>query len=203
MSKISQELKVLLYLNQLHNRTKWVTIKEIANYLEVSDRQARRYLEDLNTIIELDIETKLGRYGGYRLRTPLDKGFAMPENIVLAMSIAMRSNERIEKVLSELPNYVITDSIVGDNYIDNDVLDNLEQIIKAIKVQKVISFMYRDFDNPLKVAPYKIVLTNHTYYLFGTYNDELRKYDVRFMRDIKQLEAFMPKDNIEQTILKK
>ena len=81
--------------------------------------------------------------------------------------------------------------------------NNLEQIIKAIKVQKVISFMYRDFDNPLKVAPYKIVLTNHTYYLFGTYNDELRKYDVRFMRDIKQLEAFMPKDNIEQTILKK
>mgnify|MGYP000900727405 CR=1 FL=1 len=203
MSKISQELKVLFYLNQRHNRTKWVTIKEIANYLEVSDRQARRYLEDLNSILEIDIETKLGRYGGYRLRTPLDKGFAMPENIVLAMSIAMRSNERIEKVLSELPNYVITDSIVGDNYIDNDVLDNLEQIIKAIQVQKVISFMYRDFDNPLKVAPYKIVLTNHTYYLFGTYNDELRKYDVRFMRDIKQLEAFMPKDNIEQTILKK
>ncbi len=203
MSKISHELKVLLYLNQRSNRTKWVTIKEIADYLEVSDRQARRYLEDLNTILEIDIETKLGRYGGYRLRTPLDKGFAMPENIVLAMSIAMRSNERIEKVLFQLPNYVITDLIAGDNYIDNDVLDNLEQIIKAIQVQKVISFMYRDFDNSLKVVPYKIVLTNHTYYLFGTYNDELRKYDVRFMRDIKQAEAFMPKDNIEQTILKK
>ena len=36
MSKISQELKVLLYLNQRYARTKWVTIREIADYLEVS-----------------------------------------------------------------------------------------------------------------------------------------------------------------------
>ena len=129
MSKISQELKVLLYLNQRYTRTKWITIKEIADYLEVSDRQARRYLEDLNMISDIDIETKLGRDGGYRLRTPLDKGFAMPENIVLAMSIAMKRNEKIESVLSELPNYVITDSIVGDNKIGNDVLDNLEVIL--------------------------------------------------------------------------
>ena len=59
MSKISQELKVLLYLNQRYSRPRWVTIKEIADYLEVSDRQARRYLEDLNAIPEINIETKL------------------------------------------------------------------------------------------------------------------------------------------------
>ena len=64
MSKVSQELKVLLYLNKRYSRTKWITIKEIADYLEVSDRQARRYLEDLNTITDIHVKTKLGREGG-------------------------------------------------------------------------------------------------------------------------------------------
>ena len=144
MSKISQELKVLLYLNQRYKRTKWVTIKEIANYLEVSDRQARRYLEDLNYISDIHIETKLGRDGGYRLITPLDKGFTMPENIALALSIAMKRNEKIESVLSMLPNYVLTDSIVGDNQIDNEVMDKLEVLIDVIQNQKEIIFDYKE-----------------------------------------------------------
>ena len=200
MSKISQELKVLLYLNQRYSRTKWVTIKEIADYLEISDRQARRYLEDLNTIPEINIVTKLGRDGGYRLRTPLDKGFAMPENIVLAMSIAMKRNERIEKVLSELPNYVSTDSVVGDNKITNTVLDNLEILIMSIQNQKEVIFQYRDFKNKFYVQPYKIVLTNHTYYLLAVYKEKLKTYDVRLISNIKKLGSFKPSNEINKQI---
>ena len=37
-------IKVLLYLNQRFVRTTWISVKEIADYLEVSERQARRYL---------------------------------------------------------------------------------------------------------------------------------------------------------------
>lgn len=197
MSKISQELKVLLYLNQRYTRTKWVSIKEIADYLEVSDRQARRYLEDLNTIPEIDVETKLGRDGGYRLRTPLDKGFAMPENIVLAMSIAMKRNEKIEEVLSTLPNYVITDSIVGDNEISNIVLDNLEVLIKAIHDQKEVIFIYNGGDKPYYCQPYKIYFTNKTYYLLCVNrNGDYRKLNVAFIVDIKQLGSFKPDKKI-------
>lgn len=203
MSKISQELKVLLYLNQRYNRPRWVTIKEIADYLEVSDRQARRYLEDLNTIPEIDVETKLGRDGGYRLRTPLDKGFAMPENIVLAMSIAMKRNERIESVLSTLPNYVVTDVIMGDNAIDNRVLDSLEVLMSAIQNQKDVIFTYFGRDNQYYCHPYKIYYTNRTYYLLCTNkNDEYRHLNVAGITDIKQLGSFKPDKKIEEQILK-
>ena len=200
MSKISQELKVLLYLNQRYTRTKWITIKEIADYLEVSDRQARRYLEDLSLIPEIDIETKLGRYGGYRLKTPLDKGFAMPENIVLAMSIAMKRNERIESVLSQLPNYVITDSIVGDNNIGDAVLDNLEIIIKAIQNQKQLAFFYQELEHIYLVDPYKVVLTNHTYYLYARHNDVTKKFDVSGVHDLRQSGSFKPLDKVNEEI---
>lgn len=200
MSKISQELKVLLYLNQRYTRTKWITIKEIADYLEVSDRQARRYLEDLNLIPEINIETKLGRDGGYRLRTPLDKGFAMPENVVLAMSIAMKRNERIETVLSELPNYVITDSIVGDNKIGNDVLDNLEAIITAIQNQKQVAFYYQNLEHIYLADPYKVVLTNHTYYLYARHNDITKKFDISCMHELRQSGSFKPLDKVDEEI---
>lgn len=197
MSKISQELKVLLYLNQRYARTKWVTIREIADYLEVSDRQARRYLEDLDSITDITIETKLGRDGGYRLKTPLDRGFAMPENVVLAMSIAMKRNERIEKVLSELPNYVITDSVAGDNVLDNELLDKLEIAIKAIQNQKQLSFFYRNIPTRYLVDPYKIIFTNHTYYLFTAHDGITKKFDISLMRDdLQQLGSFKPDPNV-------
>lgn len=203
MSKISQELKVLLYLNQRYRRSNWVTIKEMADYLEVSDRQARRYLEDLNTIPDIDIETKLGRDGGYRLRTPLDKGFAMPENIVLAMSIAMKRNERIESVLSTLPNYVVTDSIVGDNQITNELLDNLEVLIKAIQNQKEVVFRYYGKEKPYYCQPYKIYYTNKTYYLLCANNGgEYRHIDVTGITEIKELGSFKPSKKIEELIVK-
>lgn len=196
MSKISQELKALLYLNQRHARTSFVNIREIAEYLEVSDRQARRYMEDLSLIPEIDIVTKLGRDGGYRLQTPLDKGFAMPENIVLAMSIAMRQNKRIEEVLARIPNYVITDRIVGDNQIDNEVLDHLEVIVEAIANQKELGLYYKDFENIYVVQPYRVALTNHTYYLYFVNNDKIKKLDVRLIQRITTLSSFKPKKEI-------
>lgn len=203
MSKISQELKVLLYLNQRYTRSKWITIKEIANYLEVSNRQARRYLEDLNMIPEIDVGTKLGRNGGYRLRTPLDKGFAMPENIVLALSIAMKRNEKIETVLSTLPNYVITDSIIGDNEIENDSLDKLEIIIKAIQNQKQVTFHYQDIPQLYLVDPYKVVLTNHTYYLYARHDDVTKKFDISDIKELKQCGSFKPSSKVNDEILNK
>lgn len=196
MSKVSQELKVLLYLNQRFARTSFVSVKEIADYLEVSDRQARRYMEDLSLIPEIDIQAKLGREGGYRLRTPLDKGFAMPENIVLALSIAMRRNQRIEEVLARMPNYVITDSVVGDNYIDNDVLDRLEDIVDAISNQRELALYYRDYEDVFVVQPYRIVLTNHTYYLYLTHNEEIKKFDVRMIRKISKLASFKQRKEV-------
>ena len=193
MSKISQELKVLLYLNQRYSRTRWVTINEIAEYLEISDRQARRYLEDLNSITNVEIKTKLGREGGYRLTTPLDKGFAMPENIVLAMSIAMKRNKRIEEVMSTLPNYVVTDSVEGDNALDNALLDKLEVVLEAVQYQKQLFFSYGEKANKYLVNPYKILFTNHTYYLVAISDNVIKYFDIsQTKEDLKLLGAFKP-----------
>lgn len=153
-------------------------------------------MEDLSLIPEIDIQTKLGREGGYRLRTPLDKGFAMPENIVLAMSIAMRHNQKIEEVLARMPNYVITDTVVGDNRIDNDVLDRLETIVDAIANQKELGIYYKGYDDIYVVQPYRVVLTNHTYYLYLVHDEEIKKFDVRLMREITKLSSFKPKKEV-------
>ena len=205
MSKISQELKILLYLNQRYIRSKWVTIKEIAGYLEISDRQARRYLDDLNSIMDIKIETKLGRDGGYRLKTPLDKGFAMPENIVLAMSIAMKRNEKIEKVLSTLPNYVVTDCIGGDNALNNELLDKLEVALEAVQYQKQLFFSYGKTGKKYLVNPYKILFTNHTYYLVAFSDDIVKNFDISQMKDgcLKRLGAFKPDSKVSSEIERK
>ena len=196
MSKLSQELKVLLYLNQRYARTSFVSVSEIASYLEVSERQARRYLEDIALIPEIRIKTRLGRRGGYRLSTPLDRGFAMPENIVLAMSIAMRHNKKIEEVLAGISNYVITESVVGDNAIDNEVLDRLEIIIGAIENEKELGIYYQGNENPHLVQPYRVALTNHTYYLYLTEDGKIKKYDVRDMDKIVVLSSFRPSKEV-------
>lgn len=201
MSKISQELKILLYLNQRYIRSKWVTIKEIAEYLEISDRQARRYLEDLNSIMDIKIETKLGRDGGYRLKTPLDKGFAMPENIVLAMSIAMKRNKRIEEVMSTLPNYVMTDSVEGDNALDNALLDKLEVVLEAVQYQKQLFFSYGEKTNKYLVNPYKILFTNHTYYLVALSDNVIKYFDIgQTKENLKRLGAFKPDPKVSNEI---
>lgn len=201
MSKISQELKVLLYLSQRYSRTRWVTIKEIAEYLEISDRQARRYLEDLNSITNVEIKTKLGREGGYRLTTPLDKGFAMPENIVLAMSIAMKRNKRIEEVMSTLPNYVVTDSVEGDNALDNALLDKLEVVLEAVQYQKQLFFSYGEKANKYLVNPYKILFTNHTYYLVALSDNVIKYFDIgQTKEDLKRLGAFKPNPKVSNEI---
>lgn len=198
MSKLSQELKVLLYLNDNTRRTRLVTINEIANYLEISDRQARRYLEDLNLITDIKIVTKLGRNGGYRLESKLDKGFELPENLVLAMSIAMRQNERIEKVLSELPNYVICEKVEGDNYLDNETLDKLDILLRVIKNQKEINIVYEKYGVKCYLQPYRIVFTNRTYYLYAVdvKSEQLKKYDIKSISNIQELGSFKVKKKV-------
>ena len=193
MSKISQELRALLYLNEKRDRTTWVNVKELAGVLEVSERQARRYIEDLCLTNNFIIDTRLGRDGGYHLREPLNKGFSVPENIVLAMSIAMKRNEKIETTLSNLSNYVSINAVEGDNLINTDLLNKLELLVKAIENQKEIIFKY-PYD--LYVEPYKIYITNGTYYLYAVYKDELKKYDVNRIKDIKLLGSFKPSQKV-------
>lgn len=202
MSKLSQELKTLFYLNDHYSSSSYVSVRRIAEHLDVSQRQARRYLEDLSNNLDLVIETCLGRDGGYRLAKPLDHCFTLPQNLALALSIAMKRNEHVESVLSTLPNYVITDFVEGDNYIDNKTFDNIEILTTAIRDRRNVTFHYRDDEERLHfVDPYKVVYTNKTYYLYAVNDDQLKHYDCSLMKDIKVLGGYKPEKKFEQEAL--
>ena len=190
MSKVSQELKILLLLNEHYERKKPTTVHEVAQSLEASDRQARRYLESLRNDPYFGVNVLSGRGGGYRLQNRLGKEFLLPENIALALSIASKRNERIEKVLFEIPNYIAYPHIGGDNHIDDLVLDHLETILRAISKQKELALRYGEEELLRVVEPYKVAYTNHTYYLYAVHEERIKKFDIGKIKSIDTLSSF-------------
>ena len=199
MSHIARELKMLFYLNNNINR--YVKIDELADLLEVTPRQVRRYRDDLDQNGYFVDELR-GPSGGYKLAEPLDKSLMIPDNIMLALNIAAKNNESLIKSLKDLPitpkmkKNIIQNEIISDNIMDNSVI-----IANAINTNKKISFHYVDregktYDKPLLVSPYRLLHTNDTYYLLGKYDSKtkgsyLAKYDIDMMSNIIIKEEFV------------
>lgn len=186
MSHIARELKMLFYLND--NKHRFVKIKEIANILEVTDRQVRRYRGDLEQN-DFSIEERRGPDGGYKLLDTLDKSLMIPDNIMLALNIAAKNNESLIKSLKELPvvpkinKDIIQNDIITDNIIDNAVI-----LANAINEIKTISFHYvsrNGKEQDFIANPYKLVYTNHTYYLLAVDNDILKSFDIDNISNIE------------------
>lgn len=201
MSHIARELKMLFYLNSNINR--YVKIDELADLLEITPRQVRRYRDDLDQNGYFVDELR-GPAGGYKLAEPLDKSLMIPDNIMLALNIAAKNNESLIKSLKDLPiTPKINKSIIQNETISDNIMDNSVIISNAIKDNKNISFHYIDREGKdrgeLKVSPYKIAHTNDTYYLLGKYESQtkgsyLAKYDIDMISDIVIKEEFKPED---------
>ena len=205
MSYIARELKMLFYLNR--RRDRYVQIEELADLLEVTPRQIRRYRDDLEQC-NYSIESRTGEGGGYKLTTSLSRNLMIPDNIMLALNIAAKNNTSLFKELNELPVVSKMEKVVfNSNDITDDELDKLVDIVNAINNQKMISFDYDGIDKRLTVEPYKVLYTNHTYYLRAVnYLNELRTYDVDKMSNIEEFEDFiadmdMAKRTDEETML--
>ena len=200
MSHIARELKMLFYLNDNINR--YVKIDELADLLEVTPRQVRRYRDDLDQN-GYYVDELRGPLGGYKLAEPLDKSLMIPDNIMLALNIAAKNNESLIKSLKDLPitpkmnKSIIQNEIISDNIMDNSVI-----ISNAINNNENISFHYIDRDGKdmdLQVSPYKIAHTNDTYYLLGKYESKIKgiylaKYDIDMMSNIIIKEEFYPEE---------
>ena len=200
MSHIARELKMLFYLNNNINR--YVKIDELADLLEVTPRQVRRYRDDLDQNGYFVDELR-GPSGGYKLSAPLDKSLMIPDNIMLALNIAAKNNESLIKSLKKLPiTPKINKNIIQNEIISDNIMDNSAIIANAINDNKNISFHYIDRagkDRDLKVSPYKIAHTNDTYYLLGKYESKtkgiyLAKYDIDMMSNIIIKEEFDPEE---------
>jgi len=201
MSKISQELQILFYLNKKQPSGRPVSISELAEKFEICKRQVRRYVEDLNLVLSVKIQSKLGRYGGYYLTEPLNIMCFVPDNLALALSIAMKRNEKIEKVLSQLSSDLICDYIDGDNLIDITVYDNIELLFHALQNSKEVKMLYKD--KPYICRPYKFLYSNTTYYLICTNTkNEKRTLNIGDMSNIEEGNYFEKSETVLEEIEK-
>lgn len=191
---------MLFYLN--NNISRYVKIDELADLLEITPRQVRRYRDDLDQNGYFVDELR-GPAGGYKLAEPLDKSLMIPDNIMLALNIATKNNESLIKSLKDLPiTPKMNKSIIQNEIISDNIMDNAVIIANAINDSKNILFHYVDRDGEnrdLKVSPYKIAHTNDTYYLLGKYESKtkgayLAKYDIDMISNILIKEEFIPEE---------
>ncbi|MDD5293536.1 MAG: WYL domain-containing transcriptional regulator [Candidatus Izemoplasmatales bacterium] len=186
MSKISNALKMLFYLN---NHDEYRRISDIASHLEIGEREVRRYRDDLE-MAGFFIENKTGRYGGYRLfdKIPVSLGLSQTETLMLNMSI--RTNKNVFDILNNtigLVSKLKQDLIIGDNYIDDIILYKLVMIQKAIedKYKTIISYnSIRYGDGEYKVEPYMIKRQRNQYYLYALHIGKLKTYNVNRITNI-------------------
>lgn len=198
MSKLSQELQVLFFLNEEYKRNKYTKLSEIINYLDLdqkSSRQVRRYLNDLE-MAGFYLDTKRGENGGYKLLSQLPSAVLFAPNIALAMFISMKSDAKLETILKELPKFVDTNFNENESFISANTLSNLDKIIYAIRISKELDFNYRNFNNRIRCNPYKIIYTNNSYYLYAENEGKIKTYDVLFMKDIKYGSIFIKNNKI-------
>lgn len=195
MSKLSQELQILFYLYNKKQNGKFIKINDILSDLdleEMSARQVRRYINDLN-LAGFYIETKRGSEGGYRIQDGVDLSLIFNSHVLLMIKIAMKNNSKINNLFSNLNNSFVTNCIDGDNNLLDDTLDKLEILINAIQNKKKIIFKYKEYEKKINVCPYKILYTNHTYYLIGENNGKLKTYDIIFINKISLTNNFEEK----------
>lgn len=200
MSKLSQELQVLYFLNERRKNNRYTKLSEILDYLDLdynSSRHVRRYLYDLD-LSGFYIETKRGSNGGYMLQDPLSEGLLLMSNISLAILLSMKHNQKIEESLKELPNYISSKYIEGDNDLSTKTLDNLCDIVNAIKHRFTIAFNYKDIVSKIIVEPYRIIYTNHSYYLYGINNKKMKVYDVSSMNNIEHQKKYKKDETMDE-----
>ena len=207
MSQIARELKMLFYLNSHISRN--VKISELADLLEVTPRQVRRYRDDLDQCGFYVLEER-GPNGGYKLEEPLDKSLMIPDNIMLALNIAAKNNESLIKSLKKLPVVPkVSSDIICDNRIFDDLLDKVSIIWEAKEKKMQVAFHYIDRKGEhmdLWCTPYMITFTNHTYYLIAAYlpkngDETLVKYDIDNMSDIRMVRSFRVKKKYEEEVI--
>lgn len=186
MTQINRELKMLYYLSDRPNRL--IKIQELADYLEVSPRQIRRYRDDLLDA-EINIKHKTGIDGGYYVEKKLDGLLSFSEMECIMINLSVNSSASL---LSHLNDAVKIGSKMKENLVLNQEMSeyNLEImtiITKAIIDLKKIKFTYIDKHGEIEVIsnPYCFIKVHESYYLRALNQDIIKTYDVSKMSLVK------------------
>jgi predicted DNA-binding transcriptional regulator YafY len=180
MSKISNALSMLFYLN---NHDGYLKIRDIADHLEIGEREVRRYRDDLE-MAGFYIDNLTGRDGGYKLQQKIKFALGLTQTETLLLNLTARSNKNVYEKLNStltLVSKMKQDMIIGDNFIEDETLYKLVQIQTAIQSLQVISISYLSVkygEGTYLVAPYLIKIVRNKYYLFAMHEGILKSYDV-------------------------
>ncbi len=176
---------MLFYLN---NKNTYTKIRELANYLEVSDREIRRYRDDLD-MAGFSIESKMGRDGGYRLMS----------DVVLTMNInhikhvllhygnnyqfmTKMTNEGMLDVVKSLKE----ENLIGSHLLPKEEIETLVKINLAIKTRHQLEISYLVKEKIIKqiVEPYIIKNIRDKQYLFALHDNILKTYRIGSIKEI-------------------
>lgn len=186
MSRLSNVLSMLFYLNNKNDYTK---IADIADNIEVSTREIRRYRDDLE-MAGIFIEEKRGRAGGYRLTSKIHFALGLNQTQKLLLNLSVRNNTQVFSMLNQILNSVSKlkeDLILGAETIDDETLTKLVLVQRAIETQKKLEIHYQSIRYPegvYQVDPYFIRYYYKRYYLVAHHNGILKTYDIRRIQSL-------------------
>ena len=187
MSKTSNALLMLFYLN---NKNTYTKISELSGYLEISDREVRRYRDDLD-MAGFYIESKMGRDGGYRLMN----------DVVLSMNINHmkhilkyydKSNSFLNlnnQSMIDVINSLKSKQYISNHLLSKEVIDKLLIINIAIKLKYKIEIDYissKGYQVKQLIEPYLIKNVRDIQYLFAMHDGILKSYRIASILVIKQ-----------------
>lgn len=194
MSKISNVLTMI----ELLNTGKKYSVKELAEILEVSERQVRIYKEDLEKA-GIYVDTIMGPYGGYvlnnNIRMPIRK-FKKKDYELLEKYIA---NEKEENKKEQL--ILLQDKIKGiyigskQEKIDlkEDTLAKYNCLTRAIKERrkvKIVYYSYNKGENERVICPAEMFLFQDGWYCaaFCLLKQDIRHFELKRIRKFELLE---------------
>lgn len=178
-------------------------IKEIARELEVSERQVKRYKEEL--AVYVDIESITGKYGGYRLRETYIpfKGLLTEEETELLRyyidsldNFPLEEKDKINKIIGKINYSILNKNDNAESFNEiipystvrrlNEEIKNItSDIYKAIIECKEVEILYKGNNGSCsrrRIQPYKYLTYKGEKYLVANC---LLRNEIRYFKLIR------------------
>ncbi len=215
MGRVNNALE-MVFLLKCNGKMK---IKDLSEKLEVSERQIRRYKEDLEGIF--NIESIAGPDGGYAL---MDDYFPfkeiLTENEISELNLALNSiddnlfknNSSLKKAIDKINFSIVkkdeeqmfNEQIIPysrpKNSLGNEIIKMHDEIYAAIISCYEIEIKYLDNKGSIterRIRPHKYLRYKGEYYLVATC---LLKNEIRYFKLVRIKNYFITKDKFEKNL---
>lgn len=200
MSRVSNVLSMLFFLN---NKNSYTKIAELSDFLEVSDREIRRYRDDLE-MAGFSIDSKMGRDGGYRLMN--DVILTMNINHIKHVLLYYGNNYKFLTTLTnesmlEVVKSLKDENLIGSHLLPEEEVETLVKINLAIKTRHKLEISYLVKEKIIKqmVEPYLIKNIRNKQYLFALHDNILKTYRIASIKEVFPIDqSFVFKQEIYQ-----